>query len=116
MSSAVTLTGVAAGSLSAPTDVELFTEGDALYAAMLASIRGARRAVRMESYLFAGDEIGWEFARALAERAQAGVEVRLHLDAAGALGESSLSLVQFVRERGGRVKWFHRWSWRQPLR
>ena len=116
MSSAVTLTGVAAGSLSAPTDVELFTEGDALYAAMLASIRGARRGVSMESYLFAGDEIGWEFARALAERAKAGVEVRLHLDAAGALGGSSLSLVRFLRERGARVKWFHRWSWRRPLR
>ena len=43
---------------SAPTGVELFTEGDALYAAMLESIRGARLTVRMESYLFVDDEIG----------------------------------------------------------
>lgn len=69
---------------SAPTGVELFTEGDALYAAMLESIRGARLTVRMESYLFVNDEIGQEFAEALAERAQSGVDVRLHLDAAGA--------------------------------
>ena len=51
-------------------EVELFTEGDVLYAAMLASIKCACRVVRMESYIFAGDEIGWEFAVALAERAR----------------------------------------------
>lgn len=101
---------------TAPTAIELFTEGDVLYAAMLASIRGARRTVRMESYLFADDEIGREFAAALAERAQAGVEVRLHLDAAGALGIGSVSVEQRLRERGVAVKWFHRWSWRRPLR
>lgn len=101
---------------AAATAVELFTEGDALYAAMLASIRGARRAVRMESYLFEGDEIGWEFADALAERARAGVQVRLHLDAAGARSAASQSLARAVREQGVEVKWFHRWRWRQPLR
>ncbi|MFZ5557446.1 MAG: phospholipase D-like domain-containing protein [Pseudomonadota bacterium] len=96
--------------------MELFTEGDALYAAMLASIRGARHAVRMESYIFASDEIGWQFAEALAERAAAGIDVRLHLDAAGAWRSSSLALQRHLRERNVRVRWFHRWSWRQPLR
>jgi hypothetical protein len=47
---------------ASPMEVELFTEGDVLYAAMLASIKCACRFVRMESYIFAGDEIGWEFA------------------------------------------------------
>ena len=94
----------------------LFTEGDELYEAMLASIRAARRAVAMESYIFAADEIGWRFAEALAERAQAGVDVRLHLDAAGALGTAPEALERFLRNRGVRVKWFHRWSWREPLR
>lgn len=96
--------------------IRLFTEGDALYAAMLASIRGARHAVRMESYIFASDEIGWQFAEALAERAAAGIDVRLHLDAAGAWRSSSLALLRHLRERNVRVRWFHRWSWRQPLR
>ncbi len=109
-------TGSATGSSRSPADMELFTEGDALYAAMLDSIRGARRAVRLESYLFAADEIGWEFAYALVERARAGVRVRLHLDAVGAFGESSLALARILREQGAQVKWFHRWSWRRPLR
>ena len=106
----------AANPLSAIQGVELFTEGDVLYAAMLASIRNAQRVVRMESYLFASDEVGREFVAALAERARAGVEVRLHLDAAGVFGKSSSFLAQLVRERCARVKWFHRWTWRRPMR
>lgn len=96
--------------------IRLFTEGDALYAAMLASIQGARHSVRMESYIFASDEIGWQFAEALAERAAAGIDVRLHLDAAGAWRNSSLALLHHLRDRGVCVRWFHRWRWRQPLR
>lgn len=106
----------AAGPPSRPPGVESFTEGDALYAAMLASIRSARNAVRMESYIFASDEIGWQFAEALAERAAAGVDVRLHLDAAGAWRNSSLALQRHLRAQGVQVQWFHRWSWRQPWR
>lgn len=94
----------------------LFTEGDELYAAMLASIRGARDSVRMECYIFAADEIGWQFTQALVERAAAGIDVRLHLDAAGALGSSSRVMEGYLRERGVSLKRFHRWSWRHPLR
>ena len=106
----------AARQMPEPARTELFVEGDTLYAAMLASIRNARVAIRMESYIFAGDEVGQSFAEALTERAQAGVEVRLHLDAAGAHGGLSQSLLRMLRERGVRVKWYHRWSWRHPMR
>ncbi|ASJ73645.1 putative cardiolipin synthase YwiE [Granulosicoccus antarcticus IMCC3135] len=94
----------------------LFTEGDDLYVAMLTSIRSARNSVRMESYIFSDDEIGWQFTQALAERAAAGLDVRLHLDAAGALGGSSQVMERYLRERGGFLKWFNRWNWRHPLR
>jgi cardiolipin synthase len=99
-----------------PEEAELFVEGDMLYAAMLTSIQNARIAIRMESYIFAGDEVGQSFAEALAERAQAGVSVRLHLDAAGAHGGLSRPLLRMLRQRGVRVRWFHRWSWRHPMR
>ncbi|MEO8310525.1 MAG: phospholipase D-like domain-containing protein [Caldimonas sp.] len=100
-----------------PTHLDkLFTEGDALYEAMLASIDSATTVVRMESYIFASDEIGWRFARALASSAAAGVDVRVHLDAAGAWGSTSSSLQRFLRSHGVHLRWFHRWSWREPLR
>ncbi|WP_207215746.1 phospholipase D-like domain-containing protein [Pseudolysobacter antarcticus] len=99
-----------------PAETELFVEGDVLYAAMLTSIRNARIAIRLESYIFAGDEVGQSFAEALAERAQMGIGVRLHLDAEGARGGMSRSLLRMLCKRGVRVKWFHRWSWRHPMR
>lgn len=95
---------------------DLYTEGDALYDAMLASIAAARSTVLLESYIFADDEIGRKFARVLGARAEAGIEVRLHIDAAGSLFRSSRQLERKMREGGVQVRRFHRWSWRAPLR
>jgi len=94
----------------------LFTEGDELYAAMLASIAGAQHHVRLESYIFADDETGRQFADALAERAASGVDVRLHLDAAGSMFWVSRGLIRRLRRHGVTVRWFHRWDWRHPWR
>jgi len=93
----------------------LFTEGDALFQSMLEAIARARRRAWLESYIFAGDEVGWRFARALAERAAAGVDVRLHIDALGSRGSMSKDMLRFLRERGALVKVFRPWNWRRPL-
>jgi cardiolipin synthase A/B len=58
-------------------------DGKSTYASMLQAIRGARHHVHMEMYIFEDDEVGHDFARALAERARAGVAVRLVYDAVG---------------------------------
>ena len=100
----------------ASDDDRLFIEGDALYTSMLAAIGAARGRVWMESYIFAEDEIGLEFAEALIERAQAGVDVRLHVDAAGSLFLASRKFMRSMRRRGVQVRWFHRWDWRHPWR
>ena len=94
----------------------LFTEGDVLYEAMLASIAAAQHTISLESFLFADDEIGRRFGEALVERVRAGIEVRLLIDAAGSLFWISRSLERYLREHGVRVRWFHRWSWRNPFR
>ncbi|MEN8801569.1 MAG: phospholipase D-like domain-containing protein [Thiogranum sp.] len=95
---------------------ELFTEGDLLYDAMLASISAARHHVLLESYIFADDEIGRRFAAALIDRARTGIIVRVHLDAAGSLFWASHELISELRRNGVTVRWFHRWSWRHPWR
>lgn len=95
---------------------QLFTEGDNLYAAMLAAIRRARRGIALESYIFADDEVGRAFADALAERARAGLDVRMHLDAAGSLFWASRELDRFLKKNGVILRWFHRWHWSQPMR
>lgn len=94
----------------------LFTEGDELYGSMLSSIVSAERSIRLESYILADDEVGRSFAEALTERASAGIEVRVLVDAAGSLFWGSGSLGRFLRKKGLHVRYFHGWSWRAPFR
>jgi cardiolipin synthase len=64
---------------------ELLRNGDRFYPAILEAIRGAKDSVNFEVYIFESDETGREFMEAFMERARAGVEVRLLLDAFGSL-------------------------------
>ena len=66
--------------------LEVFTDGPQFYPPMLEAIRSAREAVNMECYIFQSSGVGAQFIDALVERAQAGVQVRLVLDAIGSFG------------------------------
>lgn len=55
--------------------VTTYTYGQDLYDDMLAAIRGARRQILFESYIWKGDEVGEEFKQALSDAAGRGVEV-----------------------------------------
>ena len=61
----------------------LFVDGDACYDAVVAAIGSARHHVHLEYYIFRDDPTGMRIINALAERARAGVEVRLLADAVG---------------------------------
>ncbi|HTF58122.1 MAG TPA: phospholipase D-like domain-containing protein [Planctomycetota bacterium] len=63
--------------------LELHRDGAEAYPRMLEAIRGAKASVLLETYTFADDTTGRIFADALAERAQAGIDVRVHYDAVG---------------------------------
>jgi cardiolipin synthase len=94
----------------------LFTEGDELYEAMLSAIGAAKRSIRLETFIFAADEIGWQFARALAEKVQAGPNVRFHFDARGSSTGASAGLYEYMTNAGVKLKWYHPWNWRHPSR
>lgn len=96
--------------------VRLYTEGDVLYAAMLDAIGQARHSVKLESYIFAYDEVGKRFIEALTARAKAGVQVLVYLDAAGSLFWGPREVQRTLAAGGVTVRWFRRWSWRSPLR
>ncbi len=64
-------------------NVQLFFDGDACYDAIVTAIGGARQHVHMEYYIFRDDQTGMRIVNALIERAEAGVEVRLLVDAVG---------------------------------
>lgn len=61
----------------------LLRNGDETFGALLDAIRAARASVNIELYIFDHGEIASEFARALSERARAGVAVRVLVDGFG---------------------------------
>ncbi|MFI8263814.1 MULTISPECIES: phospholipase D-like domain-containing protein [unclassified Streptomyces] len=100
------LIGIAATEGNALTPLR---NGDEIFAAMLAGIRRARHTVDMMTFVYWKGEIARDFARALAERAGAGVRVRLLLDGFGSrLIEREL--LDAMEEAGVQVAWF-----RKPL-
>lgn len=96
--------------------LRLFTEGDALYRAMLGAIEGAREEIRLESFIFAADEMGRRFTSALTGRAREGLAVRVHLDAFGCSSPAVRGLGRELERAGARLRWFHAWQWGHPLR
>jgi cardiolipin synthase len=91
---------------STATDVRLLVDGGATYDALLEAIAGARHHVHLEYYIFAADRTGTTLRDALAERARAGVAVRLLLDAVGS-GAAPRRFFQPLLDAGGELAWFH---------
>jgi cardiolipin synthase len=60
--------------------VEALVNGDRIFPSMLEAIRGARRSITFETYIYWSGEIGKEFVAALSERARAGVKVHVLID------------------------------------
>ncbi|HEX8284242.1 MAG TPA: phospholipase D-like domain-containing protein [Pyrinomonadaceae bacterium] len=93
-----------------PSTVEVLTNGEVYFEAELEAISKASRSVNLEAYIFQRGEVAGRFVRALAERARAGCEVRLVLDAVGSFA-SWESYFKELTDAGGRVGWYHPLSW-----
>ena len=98
-------------------EVRLLVDGGAKYAALLEDIAQAQHHVHLEYYIYNPDRSGTALRDALAERARAGVKVRLLLDAMGSK-QASRRFFAPLLEAGGEVAWFHPsrpWMlWRRP--
>src|SRR5882724_13455619 len=58
----------------------LLENGDQIFPAMLEEIRRAKSSINVETYIFGSDATGTRFARAIEERARAGVRCRVLVD------------------------------------
>lgn len=84
--------------------------GNEFYPAELEAIQSARHAINMEFYGFAPGEVSHRMLEALTERARAGVDVRLIIDAAGSLRTRNRYFDQ-LRAAGGKMCWYHPLRW-----
>ena len=95
--------------------VRLLRDAGENYPAWLEAIATARRFVHFENYIVADDRIGRAFAEALAERARAGVAVRVLYDWWGCLGEAGTEFWEGLRRAGAEVRVFNRPRLRAPF-
>jgi cardiolipin synthase A/B len=84
--------------------------GEEIFPAMLAAIRGAQKTITFETYIYWSGEIGEEFADALAERARAGVKVHVTIDWAGSV-KMDESLLEQMEEAGVEVERYRPLHW-----
>jgi cardiolipin synthase A/B len=110
---------LAAGFLNVPLlrggSAELLQNGDEFYPAMLEAIRGAKDTINFEVYIFESDATGREFIAAFKERARAGVEVRLLLDAFGSF-KLKRAHRRELREAGVHLEFFRPLALRNLVR
>lgn len=80
---------------------EILNNGDAIFPAMTEAIRGAKRTVNLESYIFKDDKAGKIITEALIDAARRGVEVRVLVDGTGS--KFSGPLLERIRQAGGKA-------------
>lgn len=86
--------------------VELYTEGLAAYRDILAALSAATHHIHVEYYIWEPDATGVRFRDLLIERAKAGIEVRVIVDATGSSGVRR-GFFKSLTAAGGEVHWFN---------
>jgi cardiolipin synthase len=103
-----------AAALDAPKSAcrtfEPLNRGHIFYERAIEDIKRASSSIHLTAYIYTPGEVATRFTRAMAERARAGVEVRVLLDAFGSLTTRKADLDELIRA-GGRVEWYHPLRW-----
>jgi cardiolipin synthase len=102
------------GGFVAGNRIQPLNNGDEIFPAMLAAIRGARRSINFETFIFYDGELPQSFADALAAAARRGVRVNLIFDAVGA--SRSRRYHAALRDAGAELNVYHPILWLDPRR
>ena len=95
-------------------DLTVLRNGDQIFPAMLEAVRGAQRSVDFLTFVYWKGDIAREFAHALADRASAGVRVRVLIDAIGGRLIDD-DLLEHMGRCGVQVEWFRKPLWQGAL-
>ncbi len=104
------LEALAASRVEPHTRIEVLPNGVNFYEAELAAINSAQKSIDWEAYIFSKGEIAKRIVDALTQRAHAGVEVNLVMDAVGSL-TTPKHFFDGLRQAGGHIQWYHSLRW-----
>lgn len=90
--------------------VDNLENGVEIFPAMLEAVKAARHNINFETYIYWSGDIGRQFAEALAERAQAGVEVQVLIDWVGSQ-KMDQGLLDTMTAAGVHVERYHPLHW-----
>ena len=88
--------------LSSDNDVRIFNQGRDTYEALLQDLRAASQYIHLLYFIFRTDELGLEILDILAEKAEAGLDVKLVYDDVGNLAVSNRGFKR-LKKAGGHV-------------
>ncbi|HEU4627488.1 MAG TPA: phospholipase D-like domain-containing protein [Steroidobacteraceae bacterium] len=108
-------TRAAGAPLVAGNGVRLLRNAAENYPAWLEAIHSAREKIYFESYFIVDDASGREFAAALAEKARAGVRVRLVYDWMGAFAKAPRKFWRGLSDAGVQVRCFNPFRFATPF-
>ncbi|HEY3093883.1 MAG TPA: phospholipase D-like domain-containing protein [Vicinamibacterales bacterium] len=91
--------------------VDILTNGAQFYPAMRDAILAAESSVNMEAYILKTGEAAKMLMEAMMDRARAGVEVRLTLDAVGSFRMGFSPALRRLRDAGCKVQFYQRITW-----
>lgn len=90
--------------------IDVLTNGDTFYEAELTAIREAKETIHVERYIFERGDVAQRYVNLLAEKARAGVKVKVVLDYIGSF-TTWKSYVQPICDAGGAVCWYQPIGW-----
>ena len=105
-----TVVGVTGAPFFPGNRVDVLNNGDAFYPVMLDAIRQAEESITIEAYIYWEGNIGRAFAAALAAKAQAGLPVKILLDAVGS-STIGVEILRLLEAGGCQVEWYHPIRW-----
>ena len=91
--------------LTAHNRIKILNNGTQTFDEIKQALRSARSSIHMEYYIIEDDDLGWEIADILIERAKAGVEVRIIYDDVGSWGLSK-KYIRTLRHAGVEIHRF----------
>lgn len=84
--------------------------GDEIFPEMLEAIRGARKTITFEMYIYWKGSIGEQFTQALEERARSGVKVHVVIDALGS-EKIEKTVIRRLKDAGAQVVLYNPMRW-----
>jgi cardiolipin synthase len=95
--------------------IEPLPNGEQFYPAEINAIKGAQKNVNIEAYIFERGDVTKQVVEALTERARAGVQVRMVVDAMGSFSTPKRYFKE-LQNAGGKVAFYHPLRWNTWMR